>query len=230
MALDITNIPYPLGRRSVQVVAQSTPMFVLNTASATKQVDPNDPYGIAQTQNTADDNVQLARVPDGAAYLDLFHHFVIASSDFTDLPTTTTLKIRTFGWRANEVAKARASEPNDYDATLYPAFSDSALVLPIKRKPGEVAQLPGMWIPLYDKDGVHELEFDGTPEIIRSEIGERDSSSSSSSANNDNYFGLDSDNHFVSLVGVDYVIAVVSRAAANTGTDLTGMVLGSFVW
>ena len=230
MPLDVIQIAYSPGRAGVEITANSTPMFVLNSASATKQVDPNDPYGIAQTKNDNDDNVQLAVVPNGAAYLDLFHHFIIASSDFTDLPVVTTLKIRAFGWRANEKVQARKSEPNDYDADNYPPLSADALLLPVKAPSGNSTNHEGMWLPLYDKNGVHELEFDGTPEIIRDEAGELSSSSSSSSGTNANMFALDSDNHFVSLVGVKFVMVVVSRAAANTGTDLTGMVLGSFVW
>lgn len=230
--LDVINIPHVLGRKSMQVVAHSTPMFVVNKESHVAQTDPDDPYGIAKVAVANDGNVLLVQVPDGASYLDLFHHFVITSGDFLDLPTTTTLKVRSFGWRSLEVAGARPSQPFDFDATNFKEFGDSNLQLPLAQRPGAPVPLrTGMWFPLFDKNGVHELEFDGTPEIIRHVGGEGiESSSSSWSSAAEVQFALDSDDHFVSVSGAQYVMAVVSQAAANTGTDLLGMVLGSFVW
>ena len=227
--LDVINIPHVLGRRSMQVVAHSTPMFVVNKASHTVQADPDDPYGIARVAVANDDNVLLVQVPDGASYFDLFHHFVIGSNDYADLPTTTTLKVRSFGWRSLEVAGARASEPFDFDDINFKEFSQSNLQLPVLQRPGApVPERTGMWFPLFDKNGVHELEFNGTPEIIRLTIGEGFASSSSSAE--ESQFALDSDDHFVSVSGAQYVMAVVSQAADNSGNDLLGMVLGAFVW
>ena len=227
--LDVINIPHVIGRRAVQVVAHSTPMFVMNKESHVAQADPDDPYGIARVAVANDDNVLLALVPDGASYLDLFHHFVISNNDFTNLPTSTTLKVRSFGWRALNVARARASEPFDFDDINFKEFGQSTLQLPVVERPGTpVPKQTGMWFPLFDKNGVHELEFDGTPEIIRLTIGEGFGSSSSSAE--ESQFALDSDDHFVSIAGAQYVITVVSQAADNTGSTLLGMVLASFVW
>lgn len=228
--LDLNNPTNQLARRPLLLSAASSPIYVLNKDSTTAQLNDDDPYGIARQLQDDDGNVILTVVPDGAVYLDLFHHFRTGSDD---LPSASLekLQVKVYGWRPLNKVGARRQEPADYDEINQLNFSeDLNLLLPIQgATPSNVTKHGGMWFPLFDKNSVHLQTFPGTPEIYHP-TPLSSSSSSSSSADLVNSFHFESNNNFVSLVGAKYIMVTVNQAADNDDDDIIGMVLGSFVW